>query len=89
MPRTTLDIDAPVLRDLKRLQSREKKSLGRLVSELLARSIAERRATGAPAPRFAWVTRPMGVRVDLTDKEAVRRAADDGDDATGARGGLS
>ena len=36
--RTTLDIDDPVLRELKELQTREGKSLGRLVSDLLARA---------------------------------------------------
>jgi predicted nucleic acid-binding protein len=39
MPRTTVDIDAPVLRDLKRLQKQEGKSLGRLVSDLLAQAL--------------------------------------------------
>jgi hypothetical protein len=32
--RTTLDIDDPVLKEIKRLQRREGKSLGRLVSDL-------------------------------------------------------
>ena len=36
MPRTTIDIDDPVLDDSKALKEREKKSLGALVSELLA-----------------------------------------------------
>ena len=39
--RTTLDIDDPVLRELKRRQAREGKSLGRLVSDLLARALEE------------------------------------------------
>ena len=34
--RTTLNIDDTVLRALKRLQKKEKKPLGQLVSELLA-----------------------------------------------------
>ena len=36
--RTTIDIDYPILKELKRLARRERKSLGRLVSDLLARS---------------------------------------------------
>ena len=36
MPRTTLNIDEPILQELKRLQKEEKKSLGGLVSDLLA-----------------------------------------------------
>jgi hypothetical protein len=74
MPRTTLDIDGPILQDLKRLQKREGKSLGRLVSDLLA-SAMRRRARDAPRP-FRWVSQPMGARIDLADKEAVYRALD-------------
>ena len=44
MPRTTVDIDAPLLRDLKRLQKREGLSLGRLVSDLLGEALGERQA---------------------------------------------
>ena len=47
--RTTLDIDDPILRDLKRLQQREGKFLGRLVSDLLGQSLAAQRL-GRPAP---------------------------------------
>lgn len=36
--RTTIDIDAPILGELKALQAREGKSMGRLVSDLLARA---------------------------------------------------
>ena len=70
--RTTVDIDPNVLAELKRRQRREGKTLGRLVSELLAERL-ERDVPPAPAP-FAWVTRPMSAKVDLDDPEAVRRA---------------
>jgi hypothetical protein len=74
MPRTTVDLDAAVLRDLKRLQKREKKPLGQLISELVAAALA-REAAGEVAGRpFAWTTQRMGARVDLEDKEAVRAA---------------
>ena len=77
--RTTIDIDDPILKDLKRLQQKEGKSLGRLVSDLLAQSLAERRNTEkAPAaPDFDWIARPMTARVDLADKNAVLDAMDD------------
>ncbi len=71
--RTTLDIDTPVLEELKRLQKRqgeERKSLGRLVSELLTEALA-RRGEIAEGTGFDWVARPMRARVDLEDKEAV------------------
>jgi hypothetical protein len=62
---------APILRDLKRLQRRERKPLGRLVSELLAPAL-ERRLTGeTPSAPFAWVSRDMTARVDLADKDTV------------------
>ncbi len=71
MPRTTIDIDAGVLRELKRRQRKEGKTLGQLVSELLAVSL---RRAERPADGLRWTARPMGARVDLEDKEAVRRA---------------
>ena len=78
MPRTTVDIDTPVLRDLKRLQKRERKSLGRLVSDLLAFALGARAAEESEAspPSFDWISRPMGARVDLADKEAVHAILD-------------
>lgn len=72
MPRTTIDLDPSVLAELKRRQRRDGKSLGRLVSELLAERL-DRDALPQPNP-FTWRARPMAVRVDLDDAEAVRRA---------------
>lgn len=68
MPRTTIDIDASVLRELKKRQRREHKSLSQLVSELLARAIDTERE---PAAAFTWVTKDLGPRVDLEDKDAL------------------
>ena len=76
MPRTTLDIDAVVLRELKRRQRREGKTLGSLVSELLSQALAN--AVREAPPPLNWTGRPMGLRVDLDDREAVRRAIGDG-----------
>jgi len=75
MTRTTLDLDPTVLRDLKRRKKREGKSLGRLVSELLVGPLAQGERT---QPReFHWISKNMGLRVDLEDKEAVRRAMEE------------
>jgi hypothetical protein len=71
MPRTTIDLDAAILRELERRKRREGKTLGRLVSELLASALARE---DKPPATLSWNTRPMGARVDLEDKEAVRRA---------------
>ena len=73
--RTTLDIDDPILRELKRLQAKEGKSLGRLVSDLLARALKENSPPSA-ASRSSWIAKPMGARVNLSDKDAVHRALD-------------
>jgi hypothetical protein len=75
MTRTTVDIDAAVLRELKRRQQRENKTLGRLVSELLAGALGD--GPEQTPPPFGWTSRPMSARVDLEDKEAVRRALDE------------
>jgi len=45
------------------------------VSELL--TVALDRDDGAPIERpFNWITRPMRARIDLEDKDAVRRATE-------------
>jgi len=75
MPRTTIDIDATVLRELKRRQRAQGRTLGQLASELLASALATSGPTEPPA--FRWTTAVMRSRVDIEDKEAVRRALDE------------
>ena len=74
--RTTLDIDDPVLKDLKRLQEREGKSLGRLASDLLAQAMASSRKREPQRPAFHWVSRKMSARIDLADRDALLDAMD-------------
>jgi hypothetical protein len=74
--RTTIDIDDPILKELKRLQRRERKSLGRLVSDLLAQSLANSRNRTPDESRFEWIVKSMGARVDIADKNAVLDAMD-------------
>ena len=76
MPRTTVDLDAPILRELKRLQAREGQSLGRVISELVAEALAFRKVPGADAPALAWIARPMAPRFDLADKDSILDAMD-------------
>jgi len=76
MARTTVDIESSVLRELKRLQKREGKSLGQLISELVAAALAHEEEDLEEARPFQWTSRPMGARVNLEDKEAVRAALD-------------
>lgn len=70
MPRTTIDLDAPILEELKRIREEEGGSLGSVASSLLTDALAERKK-GGPVRRLRWKARPMGARVDLEDKEAI------------------
>lgn len=76
MMRTTLDIDEPVLQELKSLQREEKVSLGQLASRLLASALASEAETSKVLPRPAWCSRPMGAKVDIDDKDAVHAILD-------------
>ena len=78
MARTTVDIDTPILQELKRLQRTEGKTLGRLVSDLLSDALAGRRR-GSPAPELTWTAQDMRALLDLADKEAVHAALDSND----------
>src|ERR687896_1537861 len=75
MPRTTLDLDASVLSELRRRARREGKSMGRVASELLAIRMAE--GADRAATELEWRSDKLGEPlVDLEDKEAVRAALD-------------
>ena len=74
MARSTVDIVAPIFKDLKRLQKQEGKSLGRLISDLLAAALARHRAARSQPVRFPWASRSMRARVDVSDKDALYAA---------------
>ena len=73
--RTTIDIDDPI----KAIQARDGRSLGRLVSDLLAQALASEVKEAAPQ-YFAWTASAGALRVDLADKDAVYEALDDAGD---------
>ena len=77
--RTTLDIDTPLLDELRALGQQEGKSLGRLVSDLLATALATRRSRDNRRGPEAldWTARPMHARVDLADRDALFDALED------------
>ena len=75
MPRTTIDLDAGVLRELKRRRRTSGRSIGQIASELLAGALSQPAISARPEP-MRWRSAPMGARVDLEDKRALRRALD-------------
>jgi hypothetical protein len=75
MPRTTVDIAAPILKELKALQREDGRSLGQIVSQLLAEALSRRSVARKPRG-FRWVSKSMRALVDLGDKDAVQAALD-------------
>ena len=75
--RTTVDIDDPILAELKRLQKRDGRSLGRLVSDLLLQSLAHPSMSAQEPPAVPWVVQRMGAKVDLSDRDALLDALDE------------
>ena len=67
MPRTTIDLDDAVLRELEQRREREGRPLGVIVSELLERALRE----VEPLSDFEWISRRMGALVDLEDKDLI------------------
>ncbi|MBI5410403.1 MAG: antitoxin [Nitrospirae bacterium] len=78
MPRTTIDIEAPILKELKLLRKRERRALGKIVSHLLAEALARRKAASSAPPSFTWTAQDMKALVDLSDKEALCAVLDKG-----------
>jgi hypothetical protein len=77
MTRTTLDLDASVLEQLRRRAASERKSMGQVASERLALGL------GGDAPKelapLHWPSMRMGTpKVDLEDKDALWGALDGG-----------
>lgn len=84
MSRTTLNIDTPILAEVKQIQQEEGTSLGQVVTQLLAEALRHRNDLPEQPARLEWVSRPMGALVDLADRDAVY-AILDGDDPAAAR----
>ena len=70
MSRTTIDIDDPILKEIKGLQKKEGRTIGKIVSQLLAEALARRKTHGS-TPKLDWISRPMHARLDLADKDAL------------------
>lgn len=69
--RTTLNIDDPVLRALKRRASAEGMSVSRLASILPATAMKGRGAVARKRGALRWTARDMRASVDISDRLAV------------------
>jgi hypothetical protein len=75
--RTTIDLDATVVKELKRRSKSAGKSMGQLASEMLATSLKEGTERTRNPNGLAWISKDLGRPfVDLEDKEAVRALLD-------------
>jgi hypothetical protein len=75
MTRTTLDIDPTVLAQLRERAAAERKSMGQLVSEGLARDFGKEPASELPP--LNWVRKDMGpFKIDIEDKDALWQLLD-------------
>lgn len=83
MARTTIDLDASVLEQLRRRAAIEHKSMGQLASERLAVALRE---SPEESPPLQWPSRRMGrARVELQDKDALCSALEQSGSASGER----
>ncbi len=74
--RTTVDIDDPILKEVKKLGKAEGKSLGRMISDLLAQALKRRRMPTPHAEQPRWISRDMRARINLDDKDTLYSALD-------------
>jgi hypothetical protein len=75
MSRTTIDIDDPVLKEIKAIQKAEGHTMGKVVSQLLAEALSVRKKRKLPT-NLNWISRPMNPHVDISDKDEVYRILD-------------
>jgi hypothetical protein len=75
MARTTIDIDNPILKEIKNLQKKDGQSIGKIVSELLAEAFNRRNIT-AKAHHLKWAARPMRALLNLSDKDTLHKFLD-------------
>ena len=74
--RTTLDLDLPILRELKNLSQSCGESLGTVATRLLAEALSAKKREKVVTPKLHWISRPMGAKVDLSDKDALYKILD-------------
>jgi hypothetical protein len=69
--RTTLNIEEPILDELRELARRRHRAMGAVASELLAGALKESEGSARSPARFKWCGKEMRARVDLSETGAV------------------
>ena len=82
--RTTLDLDDDVLASAKEIARREKKTAGKVLSELARRALTEQAASAptsrtAREPASAFGFRPFATRGAVVTNERIQLLRDEGD----------
>ena len=77
--RTTVDIDDPILDEVKRKAAAEGISLGKAVSRYLAEALANHPDTEADPPCFTWHSAALSAQINFADKDALYSALDKDD----------
>ncbi len=78
MSRTTINIESPLLSTIPEMARKERKTLGKLISELLAAGLeVKKKNLGKPGRRLKWHTQRMGARIDYTDKDQLYSVLDE------------
>jgi hypothetical protein len=75
--RTTLDIDDDVLRAARELARREKKTAGRVISELARKALAAPPAAAAKEARALYGLRPFPRRGGIVTNDVIDRLRED------------
>ena len=78
MPRTTVNLDGPILAELRARAQRERKPLGRLASELLAGALAPASPARRTRRRPQWIAKDLGRGLDYADTDALYEAMERG-----------
>jgi len=74
MARTTVDIETPILEEIKRFQKKDGRTLSRIISQLLAEALVKKANTTLPT--IKWTSRPMKALINLSDKDTLYRILD-------------
>ncbi|MFZ4116675.1 MAG: hypothetical protein ACOYK6_08170 [Chthoniobacterales bacterium] len=77
--RTTLDLELPILKELKAFSKSHSFSLGKAATALLAEALSAHKAKAKKKspPPFKWHSQPMGAKIDILDKDALYRILDE------------